>query len=75
MTLDNNQKHSILGRLQVLITETVDLAGDSKNLSKIFEALYKLKYRFQHETEVQQIAPTTLDRKAIREELSSLINK
>ena len=72
-SLTEQQKYSVTVKAQDLIKEIIGLADSSKDLAKILEALYKLKFRFEHQSKVQEIAPNVIDRKAIRDELMSLI--
>jgi hypothetical protein len=72
-TLTDEQKRVLEQRLHDLISEIVRLTSTNKEIMRIFEQLYKLKFRFEHDAQINQIAPQALDRKAIKEELNSLL--
>lgn len=69
------QKQVLEQRLQVLLSEIVKLAITNKDIMRIFEQLYKLKFSFEHDAQVNQIMPQRLDKKAIKEEVQSLIKE
>lgn len=75
MTLTQEQKNAVVGNLHELIAQIVEMSANFKNVTKIYEALYKLKFRFEHESQLQQILPTPFDRKAVKEQVYLLLNK
>lgn len=75
MTISCEQKKVLEQRLQMLLSEIVDLTQSNKDIMRIFEQLYKLKFNLEHDAQVNQITPQKLDKKAIKEEVQSLIKE
>ncbi len=71
--IGNEQKKVLEQRLQGLLGEIVQLAESNKDMMRIFEQLYKLKFSFEHDAQINQITPKKVDKKAIRDEVGDIL--
>lgn len=71
--LTDEQRTALNGRLHDLINDITPLIRTSKEMLRIIEQIYKLKYRCEHEAQLSEIAPKTLNRKELKAEMEALI--
>ena len=73
--MNEEQKRVCAERLQGLFAEVIERANNKSDISRIFDALYKLKFSLEYEAKVGTISVQKLEKKAIKSEVEELLQK